>query len=78
MSYYPHNQPIVAIGPDSDGTERTYSQSVTGTLVTGVNGTIVDRSLAGSPPLDGETTYQGHHQRNPTLRSASIDRRIQA
>ncbi|KAF5342359.1 hypothetical protein D9611_001757 [Ephemerocybe angulata] len=71
MSYYPHNQPIVALGTESDGTERTFSQSVTGTLVP--NGTMVERSLAGSPPLDGETTYQSYHQRNPTL-----DQRIAA
>lgn len=66
MSYYPHNQPIVAIGTESDSTDRTaFSQSVTGTLA---DGTIVERSLAGSPVLDGQTTYQpGYHQRNPTL-----------
>lgn len=65
MSYYPHNQPIVALGTESDGTDRTFTQSVTGTLVP--NGTMVERSLAGSPPLDGETTYQGYHQRTRTL-----------
>lgn len=50
MSYYPHNQPIAAVGTDSDGTERTLAQSVTGTMVP--TASIVDRSQAGSPIMD--------------------------
>ncbi|CAA7265535.1 unnamed protein product [Cyclocybe aegerita] len=47
MSYYPHNQPIVAIGTESDNTDRTLAQSTTGTIVP--TATIVERSQAGSP-----------------------------
>lgn len=45
MSYYPHNQPVVALGADAD--DRTIAHSLTGTIVP--TATIVDRSLAGSP-----------------------------
>ena len=48
MSYYPHNQPIVAIGTESD--DRTIAHSLTGTIIP--TATVVDRSLAGSPMLE--------------------------
>ncbi|KAF9485222.1 kinase-like protein [Pholiota conissans] len=47
MSYYPHNQPIVGLGTDSD--DRTIAHSTTGTIIQ--TGTI-DRSQAGSPMLE--------------------------
>ncbi|PPR00883.1 hypothetical protein CVT24_000368 [Panaeolus cyanescens] len=49
MSYYPHNQPIVALGTQSD-TDRTIAPSTTGTIVP--TATIVERSQAGSPMLE--------------------------
>ncbi|KJA22936.1 hypothetical protein HYPSUDRAFT_201752 [Hypholoma sublateritium FD-334 SS-4] len=54
MSYYPHNQPIVAIGTESD--DRTIAHSLTGTIIP--TATVVDRSLAGSPML--ESNNQQH------------------
>ncbi|KAF8962727.1 kinase-like domain-containing protein [Flammula alnicola] len=56
MSYYPHNQPVVALGTESDSTDRTMAHSVTGTIIP--TATIVDRSQAGSPML--ESTDQHH------------------
>lgn len=53
MSYYPHNQPILALGTDSDRT----LQSQTGTLVP--TATIAERSQAGSPCLEGSGNYHG-------------------
>jgi len=43
LSYYPHNQPIVTIGSESDG-DRTLAPSQTAT--------VAERSQAGSPTFD--------------------------
>jgi len=59
MSYYPHNQPVVAVGTESNDTDRTLSPSVTGTIIP--TATIVERSLAGSPMFDGAN----HHHHPP-------------
>lgn len=58
MSYYPHNQPIVAVGTESDNTDRTMAPSVTGSIIP--TATIVERSLAGSPSMF-ESTNHHHH-----------------
>jgi len=51
MSYYPHNQPVIALGTESNDTERTYAQqSVTGTTLPTT--TIIERSQAGTPMLE--------------------------
>jgi len=63
MSYYPHNQPIVAISTDSDRT----LQSQTGTLAP--TATIAERSQAGSPGLESSSNHQD--QRLPPLPVAS-------
>ncbi|KAH9481572.1 Serine/threonine-protein kinase 32A [Psilocybe cubensis] len=61
MSYYPHNQPIVALGADMDNTDRTMlAHSVTGTVQTIVpTATVVERSQAGSPMLESDDRH--HH-----------------
>ncbi|KAF8150615.1 kinase-like domain-containing protein [Crassisporium funariophilum] len=56
MSYYPHNQPIVALGTESDNTDRTLAQSATGTIIP--TATIVERSQAGSPMLESSDRHQ--------------------
>ncbi|KAG5646124.1 hypothetical protein DXG03_004363 [Asterophora parasitica] len=50
QSYYPHNQPVVALGTSTDDTAV---QSVNGTLIP--TATIVERSQAGSPMLDTDS-----------------------
>jgi serine/threonine kinase 32 len=50
MSYYPHNQPVTVT--ESDDTERTCTQSVTGTSTIIPTATIVERSEAGTPVLE--------------------------
>jgi serine/threonine kinase 32 len=47
MSYYPHNQPIAAVGADYEG---TLAHSTTGTIVP--TASIIDRSQAGSPMME--------------------------
>lgn len=57
MSYYPHNQPVIALGTESNDTERTCAQqSVTGTTLPTT--TIIERSQPGTPVLES-TGY--HH-----------------
>jgi len=58
MSYYPHNQPVVALGTGSASTDHTIVQSGTDTIIP--TATIVERSQAGSPTLD---SVPGHHMR---------------
>jgi serine/threonine kinase 32 len=60
MSYYPHNQPIIAVGTGTDNTDRTMAPSVTGSIIP--TATIVERSQAGSPVLE---SY--HHPPIPTV-----------
>ena len=57
MSYYPHNQPVIELGTESDDTERTCTQSVTGTNTIIPTATIVERSQAGTPMLES-TDYR--------------------
>jgi serine/threonine kinase 32 len=52
MSYYPHNQPVIELGAESDDTERTCTQSVIGTSTIIPTATIVERSQAGTPILE--------------------------
>jgi serine/threonine kinase 32 len=52
MSYYPHNQPVTVTAAESDDTERTCTQSVTGTSTIIPTATIVERSEAGTPVLE--------------------------
>ncbi|TFK40032.1 kinase-like domain-containing protein [Crucibulum laeve] len=67
MSYYPHNQPIVALGTETDTTDRTLAQSTTNTIIP--TATMVERSQAGSPmPLYGSET--GHFPPIPTTINA--------
>jgi len=50
MSYYPHNQPIVAVGTASGDTDQTLAiQSVTGTIV---DGSVMQQSQAGLGDYD--------------------------
>jgi len=53
MSYYPHNQPVVALGTESE--DRTIAQSTTGTIIP--TATMIDRSQAGSPVLESHQQY---------------------
>lgn len=58
MSYYPHNQPVVALGTGTASTDHTVVQSATDTIIP--TATIVERSQAGSPTLD---SVPGQHMR---------------
>ncbi|KAF9466491.1 kinase-like domain-containing protein [Collybia nuda] len=53
VSYYPHNQPVIAHGTSTDDSERTMAQSTNGTLIP--TATIAERSQAGSPMLDSDS-----------------------
>ncbi|KAF4614238.1 hypothetical protein D9613_007733 [Agrocybe pediades] len=55
MSYYPHNQPIVALGTDSESAERALAQSANNTI--GPTASIVERSQAGSPIESNDRHY---------------------
>lgn len=55
MSYYPHNQPVIALGTESDDTERTFAPSVTGTIIP--TASIFERSQAGSPMLESSDRH---------------------
>ncbi|PPQ91033.1 hypothetical protein CVT25_013958 [Psilocybe cyanescens] len=59
MSYYPHNQPIIALGTESDNTDRTLlAHSVTGTVQTiAPTATVLERSQAGSPMLESDDRH---------------------
>ena len=57
MSYYPHNQPVIELVTEPDDTERTCTQSVTGTSTIIPTATIVERSQAGTPILES-TDYR--------------------
>jgi serine/threonine kinase 32 len=57
MSYYPHNQPVTELVTEPDDTERTCTQSVTGTSTIIPTATIVERSEAGTPVLES-TDYR--------------------
>jgi len=61
MSYYPHNQPIVALATDSDRT----LQSQTGTLVP--TATVAERSQTGSPCLESSSNCQGQFPPLPAI-----------
>jgi serine/threonine kinase 32 len=67
MSYYPHNQPIVTLGRDSDDDPTTVMHTPTGSLVP--TATIVERSLAGTP--DPGPGHQ--HRATPPLPKDSGD-----
>ena len=53
MSYYPHNHPVIALGTESNDTERTYTQS--GTILPTT--TIIERSRAGTPMLESTSCH---------------------
>jgi serine/threonine kinase 32 len=53
MTYYPHNQPVTALGTDSNDTERTYT--VTGTILPTT--TIFECSQAGTPMLESTSCH---------------------
>ena len=55
MSYYPHNQPVIGLGTESDDTERTFTHSGTGSIIP--TATILERSQAGSPILESTDRY---------------------
>lgn len=55
MSYYPHNQPVVALGTQSDNTDRTLAPSASATIIP--TATVVERSLAGSPMLGSDERH---------------------
>ena len=55
MSYYPHNQPIVAAVSHGDEEPATVLQSATNTLLP--TATVVDRSAAGSPTPESERSH---------------------
>lgn len=63
VSYYPHNQPIVGTGNESD-TDRTLAQSTTDTIIP--TATIVERSQAGSPMLESEAHHHLPSLQRPT------------
>ncbi|KAG2017923.1 AGC/NDR protein kinase [Coprinopsis cinerea AmutBmut pab1-1] len=61
LSYYPHNQPIVALtGTESGDTDRTLAGTIIATQ------TMVERSQAGSPiqGLESQGGYDGGYQRH--------------
>lgn len=58
MTYYPHNQPVELGTESNNDTERTCTQSVTGTTTIIPTATILERSQAGTPILES-TDY--HH-----------------
>ena len=51
MSYYPHNQPL-ELCTESNDTEQTCTQSVTGTFTIIPTATIVERSQTGTPVME--------------------------
>jgi serine/threonine kinase 32 len=61
VSYYPHNQPIVTTVSQSDSEPTAVLQSATNTLQAAA--TIVERSTAGSPAPDEDSTRTGITQR---------------
>lgn len=71
MSYYPHNQPIVTVGRDSDDDPTTVMHTPTGSLVP--TATIVERSLAGTPVDLGPGGHQHQHRATPPLPKNSND-----
>ena len=70
MSYYPHNQPV-ELGTESNDTERTCIQSVTGTTTIIPTATIMERSQAGTPVH--ESTDYHHFPPIPQPSSESTD-----
>ena len=68
MSYYPHNQPV-ELGNDSNDTERTCTQSVTGTTTIIPTATMLERSQAGTPILESID----YHHLPPIPRPSSKD-----
>lgn len=64
MSYYPHNQPIATLHDGlTDGDGTTTVQSHAGTLLP--TATIVERSQAGSPALEGQNPLDQPPLPNP-------------